>query len=202
MIKVESICGQGKRESNLDFFYQLSEHIFLILDGYGSTTKEDISGFYREVSSKNCNKLEDLIHVIQLISPNFQSCITIIEIKGCYIRYFYQGDIRIYVNSILITKDHSYAWMLLERKNCFSAEKIASKCLFHKYRNLLYKNIKNIDDTEKQIEVLKVDLPSKVLVCTDGYWTIEHEKIIKSGSYSLNELVSKDNYSAILFSIT
>jgi len=201
VIQVKSINGQGKRSSNLDLFYPLSEHIFLILDGYGSTQEEDISDFCRQISSESYEKLEDLLNAIQDFNPSFKSCITLLEIRGEIIRYFYLGDIRIYVNSILVTEDHSYAWKLLERTKCFSREKIACKCLIHKYRNQIYKNIENIGDHKHEIVEINVDLPAEVLICTDGYWAFEHKEIIESKSYSLKELLSEDNYSAIMFSI-
>lgn len=198
MIQVKSITGQGKRDSNLDIFFPVSEHMFLILDGYGSTQYEDISDFCRQISFGNYDDLEDLINKIQKLNPCFKSCITLLEIRGTIIRYFYLGDIRIYVNSILVTEDHSYAWKLLERTKCFSREKIAGKCLTHKYRNQIYKNIENIGDYKHDIVEINIDFPAEVLICTDGYWALEHKAIIESKNYSLKELLSEDNYSAIL----
>lgn len=201
MINVESINGQGERNSNLDFFYHLSDHIFLILDGCGTTVEKDITEFCEQLLLKKYKDLESLIAEIKRLSPDFKACISLVEIGEATIRYLYFGDIRIYVNSKLVTKDHSYAWKVLERTNCFSPETIASRCLTHKYRNQIYKNIQNIHCDGHEIVEMKIDLPSKILVCTDGYWMLEHKEIVGSDKYSLTKLSSKDNYLAILISI-
>jgi len=201
VINLESIKGQGERSSNLDFFYQLSDHILLILDGCGTTVEEDITEFCEQLSLKTYKDLESLIVEIKRLNPDFKSCISLVEIGEAMIRYLYLGDIRIYVNSKLVTKDHSYAWKVLERTNYFSLETIASRCLTHKYRNQIYKSIQNIHSDGHEIVEMKIDLPSKILVCTDGYWMLEHKEIVGSDKYSLTELSSKDNYLAILISI-
>lgn len=201
MINVESINGQGERSSNLDFFYQLSDHIFFILDGCGATVEKDITEFCEQLLLKKYKDLESLIAEIKKLNPDFKACISLVEIGEATIRYLYLGDIRIYVNSKLVTKDHSYAWKVLERTNYFSLETIASRCLTHKYRNQIYKTIQDIHSDGHEIVEMKINLPSKILVCTDGYWMLQHKEIIGSGKYSLTELSSQDNYVAILISI-
>ncbi|EPQ5642239.1 MULTISPECIES: hypothetical protein [Acinetobacter] len=202
MISIKFLNGQGERSSNLDFFYQLSEQIFVILDGYEETTEKDITQFCEQLALISYKDLESLIATIKELDPSFKSSITLLEIRANEIRYIYLGDIRIYVNSKLVTKDHSYAWKILERTNCFSSEIIASRCLTHKYRNQIYKSIQNIRTDGYEITEMKIEIPSHILVCTDGYWMLEHKQIIASDNYSLKELPSKDNYSAISISIT
>ena len=76
MISIKFLNGQGERSSNLDFFYQLSEQIFVILDGYEETTEKDITQFCEQLALISYKDLESLIATIKELDPSFKSSIT------------------------------------------------------------------------------------------------------------------------------
>ncbi len=182
---------QGNRKCNLDAFccFSSSENKFflMLVDGFGGSSQErvykTISNLSNLVSSEECEK----IHPEHLRS-SLEECVKISflglsVINNSFAHVVSSGDCRVYVNGKVLSSDDSVAWKaLIKRKSHDDAAKYA---VSHPLRHVLTSHL----EKGRKVELKEIDFKLKpgdrVLVCTDGVWSIFHEHI-SNGEFCLD----------------
>lgn len=173
---------QGKRDCKLDAFCCFSsarDKVFLMMaDGFGESSQEGVYKTIQNLSSLISIEGPDKIHPEHLqssLEEHVKISFLGVSIINSFAHIVSSGDCRIYANGQLISSDDSVAWKaLIKRKSHSEVAKGAAK---HPLRNYLTSHA----EKGKKVNFKEIDLNirpgDRVLVCTDGVWSIFHNHI-------------------------
>ncbi|GAB2731534.1 PP2C family protein-serine/threonine phosphatase [Halomonas garicola] len=182
---------QGDRKCNLDAFccFSSSENKFFLMlaDGFGDSSQEGVYKTIRNlshlISSSECEKINPE-HLESSLEESVKiSFLGLSVINNSFTHVVSSGDCRVYVNGQVLSSDDSVAWKaLIKRKSHDDAAKYA---VAHPLRNRLTSHVEKGRKVDfKEID-FKLSSGDRVLVCTDGVWSIFHDHI-SSGEFSLD----------------
>lgn len=204
LMKYMEITGIGNRGENLDYhisYISDKKKYFMVVDGYKSERDLIIKLSSEIMLSKVKNKKTNLTEIINKSNlPDACMSLALIEMEDENIEIEYAGDCRVYINGILVTDDHSLAWEKLIKRGKDKIETSELVCT-HPKRNILTNSVKSNRGLTtvgtRKMTISKND--TEIILCTDGFWSKNHNKIIKKEKNFDNEY--EDNYTAVLLSI-
>lgn len=123
-----------------------------------------------------------------------------LQIENEKITITHIGDCRAYINGELMTEDHSLAWEKLSArgKENFEVSNLTCK---HPRRNILTRSIKHTNKNIIISSLTKEYSGSNIILCTDGFWSLNHLDIINKEFKPNTKKSYDDNYTAIILNI-
>lgn len=201
MKKIDTYSFPGKSDFNSDDILIVSDteaSLIVVMDPFVEGFDIDV---HRELKSllnssqKGFVSIDSALRCLSEYSGVVKYSIAVVYLKDSLMKYTYIGDCRVYVNSNLITKDHSQAWQSI--KSNYNTNIIGGLCIDHPRQPFLYKRLPT--NEHFLIEEIYLEEGDKVIVTTDGFWAKHHYEIVlnKSLNFAFNDY--DDNASAVIF---
>lgn len=199
-MKINTYSFSGKSDSNLDDVLILSDSdssLIIVMDpfikDFDINIHSELKSFLNS-SQKESVSIESALQCLREYSGIVKYSITVVYLKNMLMKYAYVGDCRIYVNSNLVTSDHSQAWQSI--KGEYNYNVIGGLCIGHPRQHLLYKRL----PTSELFLIKEIHLESdyKIIIATDGFWTKHHYDIILNKALSITPNDYEDDASAVI----
>lgn len=202
LVKINSYLGE--RDLNLDIancFSTTDATFFLIADGYGKSTEKQIFNYIQKLSKKISNEGKETIllsHFYNSIAENEKLSLICCMVKNSLATIFHSGDCRLYINGKLFTNDETVAWRAVSKRK--SLDDTASAVINHPMRNVLTNYISKNSIENINILEVKVSKKDKIILCTDGVWSLFHDDIL-SNNFDAAKIIGSliDNGTVIEF---
>lgn len=169
----------GRRSANLDALLSVEAingaKCVILIDGY-RCSKEAVTSLSKILAdfflNNSCSSAKEVLEGAQQADLVVNASVLIVVKYAGVVSIFSVGDCRAYSEEgELLTKDHSLAWELLVAKGAGSGsiEEAVSK---HPYKNHLVRSFK-LPGGGINGDLLEFDVGrySRLLICTDGFWT-------------------------------
>lgn len=183
---------QGERDLNLDIancFSTYDATFFIIADGYEESSEKQIFNCIQELSTEILNADKEAIFPSSLyrcVKENIKFSLTCCMVKNSSATLFHSGDCRLYINGELFTKDETVAWRAVSKRKSFGDT--ASTVINHPMRHVLTNYISKDNIEDINISEVQVSKGDKIILCTDGVWSLFHEHIL-TNSFDAGKII-------------
>lgn len=204
-MEIELEIEKGSRDHQLDsflYFYCEGKYYFIIADGFGNSCQEKISASLNRIAELWIEVGDDIFkenNLNRVVDEKISMSFLAASFDSDKISFFSLGDCRIYLNSLLLSNDDSMAWRALIKRK--SLKDTAALATIHPLRHTLTKCIGGGRDLFFEHGEHNINSGGKIVLCTDGAWSIFHESII-NGKFSTDMIVSNTSDNSLAIVIT